>query len=86
MADADNTETVTRAKGERFYHEPQLYVIWSEEHGAWWRGGGWGYTRSLIDAGLFSEADARKIAENANRYSETVKEVALPDPLAGRKP
>jgi hypothetical protein len=69
------------AKGDRFYREPVRYVLWSEEHGAWWGAVEWGYTRSLLAAGRYSEADARKIADDANRYSKTLQEVALPDPL-----
>ena len=60
---------------------PELWVIWSEEHGAWWRPGKWGYTRSLREAGRYPEAEANAIAEQANRYSDVLKEVALPDPL-----
>lgn len=28
------------------------YLVWSHEHGAWWRPGGHGYTTHLSDAGL----------------------------------
>lgn len=42
------------------------YLIWSEEHGAWWRPGGHGYTSSLAQAGRFTEAKAREISASAN--------------------
>jgi len=84
---------------------PEMWVIWSEEHGAWWAPawasvsaevvsnegdarirpdpGKFGYTRSLSKAGRYSEAEAREIAENANRFIEppAFNEVAMPDPL-----
>jgi hypothetical protein len=59
------------------------YVIWSEEHGAWWRAGGAGYTRSLLGAGRYSETEARRIVKRANRYVAAPKfhEMAIVDPL-----
>jgi hypothetical protein len=66
---------------DRFSREPQRWVVWSEERGAWWRSGERGYTPSLLKAGRYSEKRAREIADEANRYSETLHEVALPDPL-----
>ena len=30
------------------------WLIWSEEHGAWWMPNAYGYTRSLADAGHYS--------------------------------
>jgi hypothetical protein len=82
MADDDNTGAPPTAKGDRFYREPVQWVVWSEEHGQWWQPPGvWGYTPSLLKAGRFSETRAREIADDGNRYSEEVREVALPDPL-----
>jgi hypothetical protein len=42
-----------------------LYLVWSHEHGAWWRPGGLGYTPRLSEAGRFSRADALMICANA---------------------
>lgn len=42
------------------------YLIWSEEHGAWWNPNGMGYTRSMQRAGRYSKADAERISDNAN--------------------
>jgi hypothetical protein len=36
------------------------YVVWSHEHGAWWRGDP-GYTRELDKAGRFSRVEALNI-------------------------
>lgn len=47
---------------------PSEWVIWSEEHGAWWAPGKWGYTKSLAEAGRFSEEDAQAICQSANAY------------------
>jgi hypothetical protein len=58
-----------------------MWVIWSEEHGAWWGPGERGYMRSLRDAGRYPEAVARKIVAKANRYLRDgrINEVAMPD-------
>lgn len=59
------------------------WVIWSEEHGAWWAPGGDGYTRSLNEAGRYTEELARRICHEANEFCEAGewKECSLPDPL-----
>jgi hypothetical protein len=59
------------------------WVIWSEEHAAWWAPGKWGYTTSLQAAGRYSQEEALAIVESANFYCKggTWKECALPDPL-----
>ena len=60
--------------------EPRAYVIWSFEHDAWWRPGGWGYTRDLAEAGHFTEADADQIIADANVVA--VNEVVMLLPTA----
>lgn len=64
-----------------------LWVIWSEEHEAWWGPGERGYVRSLFEAGRYTEERARAIERNANRYlppSVPFHEVAMPDPVLAR--
>lgn len=51
------------------------YVIWSYEHRAWWRPGGWGYTLELAEAGRYSKAEADRIVADANIVS--VNEIAM---------
>jgi len=70
------------AVGDPHVTEPHDWVIWSEEHGAWWGPGGHGYTFSLRQAGRYSRQQAERIVENANRYLRqgARNEVALPDP------
>jgi hypothetical protein len=60
------------------------YVIWSEEHGAWWGAAEWGYTVSLRAAGRFSKARAEEIVDKANRFIQppAFHEIAISDPLA----
>ena len=62
------------------------WVIWSEEHLAWWASGKSGYTRSLQAAGRYTKDEALTIVEIANFHCEIGgwKECALPDPLASR--
>lgn len=54
-----------------------LFLIWSQEHGAWWKADGNGYSRSVFEAGRFSFQEAMRITSSANQYSEKVNEVAL---------
>lgn len=42
------------------------YLIWSEEHGAWWNPKSAGYTMSMKRAGRYTGAEARRIAASAN--------------------
>lgn len=41
------------------------YVIWSNEHKAWWRPNRLGYTNVLKEAGLYSQEDAQDITADA---------------------
>lgn len=45
---------------------PELYLIWSNEHGMWWRANSQGYTRILSLAGRYSRKEAEDICEGAN--------------------
>jgi hypothetical protein len=61
------------------------YLIWSNEHGAWWRPGSMGYTRIIAQAGRYTLERARYICEEANRYqakSEEPNEVMVLSPEA----
>jgi len=58
------------------------FLIWSQEHGAWWKPGRMGYTRSIREAGRYSLAAATEIVENANRYlKDGFNEVMVYDPM-----
>ena len=37
------------------------YLIWSHEHGAWWRHARRGYTRNMAEAGRYSHREAIEI-------------------------
>lgn len=53
----------------------QNYLIWSEEHGAWWAPGRNGYTKSMRRAGWYSAEEARAIVKSANygiAFNETL--------------
>lgn len=57
------------------------YVIWSNEHQAWWGPGKHGYTRYLTQAGHYSRAEAQLIAADARGGWDPGKpppEIALP--------
>jgi hypothetical protein len=74
------------AAENRFYREPQMYVIWSEEHGMWWRPGQRGYTNSLRRAGRYPKDEADEIVFKANAFLEVDEwhELAISDPLEHR--
>lgn len=42
------------------------YLIWSNEHNAWWRAGRAGYTNDKKSAGRYSGEEAAQIIANAN--------------------
>jgi hypothetical protein len=58
-----------------------LYLIWSEEHGAWWSPDQNGYTRSIREAGRYSLEQAIDIVQRANAYCKpgSFNEIAIPD-------
>jgi hypothetical protein len=55
----------------------ERYLIWSFEHGAWWRPARMGYTRRLSEAGRYSAQEARDIVFKANRYTEHAMEMMV---------
>lgn len=46
----------------------KVWLIWSIEHEAWWKDGGWGYTQLRSEAGRYSEIQARRIVYNSNHW------------------
>lgn len=42
-----------------------LFLIWSNEHGAWWKPGSHGYTLDHREAGRYSAEAARGIVDQA---------------------
>lgn len=44
-----------------------MYLIWSNEHHAWWKPGCRGYTTLTHLAGRYTELEARRIVRDANR-------------------
>jgi hypothetical protein len=54
------------------------HLIWSYEHGMWWRSDACGYTRDILQAGLYSQREA----EDVEAQSSGRNEVAIPARLA----
>jgi hypothetical protein len=76
---------IVAAYGNRTMNEIR-YLIWSEEHQAWWRANATGYTRSIYQAGRFTQAQAHDIVKSANAFLDPsmdppLNEIAIPDPL-----
>lgn len=42
-----------------------LFLIWSNQHGMWWRPGKSGYTQVIEEAGRYPRAEAEKIVASA---------------------
>jgi hypothetical protein len=42
-----------------------FYLVWSHEHGAWWRFGGSGYTHRISEAGRHTRNEALRICTMA---------------------
>jgi hypothetical protein len=52
----------------------RTWLIWSTEHQGFWRHGGSGYTPDANKAAHYSWEEAKKICDNANRYSDRIEE------------
>lgn len=50
-------------KAEESMREP--YLVWSNEHHAWWRPNSQGYAKSIEDAGVYSREEAMDIARTS---------------------
>ncbi len=57
------------------------YVIWSHEHGCWWRPGSAGYTNDLRSAGVYSRDEAMQISHRGRDGWEAGE---IPDELPVR--
>lgn len=52
--------------------EVKDHLVWSYEHKAWWGPNHCGYTPIILDAGLYTHAEATEICESAN-YAPEIK-------------
>ncbi|WP_433520099.1 hypothetical protein ACQP2T_63905 (plasmid) [Nonomuraea sp. CA-143628] len=43
----------------------RIYLVWSNEHGAWWRPNRAGYTGDVWEAGRYAEAEAAEVCRKA---------------------
>lgn len=57
--------------------EAATFLIWSLEHGAWWRPEWQGYTRERVLAGRYTWAEAMRICAEANRVALEVPQEAI---------
>lgn len=60
----------------------QEYLVWSNEHGAWWRPKSAGYTRNRDEAGRYTRREAISICANArNGFGADAMPSEIPVPL-----
>lgn len=53
------------------------YIIWSIEHGGWWKDRENGYTKEKAEAGVYHQKRAFEIIESANINDNDVPNEAL---------
>lgn len=58
------------------------WLIWSNEHGRWWKPGRRGYTPIIGEAGRYTRSAADMICRDANYRPDVVNEVAVLAPEA----
>lgn len=61
--------------------QDKKYLIWSNEHNAWWEAGCVGYVDHTHFAGRFTREEALEICNAANSVWDTYKSICVPDEL-----
>jgi hypothetical protein len=59
------------------------FLIWSNEHGMWWRTAERGYTASIEEAGRYPHDQAQKIVDQASLGGQLA--YGRTDPMTGRE-
>lgn len=55
-----------------------MYLIWSNEHRAWWKPNSCGYTTNIIEAGTYSQVQMAEIVQGATfDWTEAPNEVPV---------
>lgn len=65
-----------------------MFLIWSNEHNAWWRPEGFGYITTLAEAGIYNGDEALRILISSAHGSPPgqPKEVIIPYPMSSNLP
>lgn len=50
--------------------QTQEWLIWSNEHCAWWKPNYHGYTKYPLEAGQYTSQEAMDICESGNKYMD----------------
>lgn len=58
------------------------WLVWSNEHGKWWKPGGRGYTSTIGEAGRYTRAAADRIVADSNYAPHIKNEIAVLAPEA----
>jgi hypothetical protein len=52
----------------------ERYLVWSNEHMAWWRPDSMGYTRNIANAGTYARSDAMEISQKASSHIDWTRQ------------
>ncbi len=59
---------------------PHKWLVWSNEHKAWWRKARCGYTTISTHAGRYTFEEASSICREANRFADGIpNETMIPE-------
>lgn len=61
----ENLDTIFDQAEAELGQRPDAYMVWSHEHGAWWRARRCGYTKDVQQAGTYTRAEALDICVSA---------------------
>lgn len=61
----DEAVAALSAKGREPDMAGRVWLIWSNEHRAWWRANGQGYTATVADAGRYTLHEGKNICHEA---------------------
>lgn len=67
MAKSEQQKMVDDQVDELVHGEP-AWLVWSNEHSAWWKPAHRGYTEMKSEAGLYTFAEALEIVTGANKF------------------
>lgn len=90
LAELSTQDAMSHTNKQQQHPEPSNKLIWSNQHGAWWRSNRFGYTTDIYEAGHYTPSEAEEIVLGAkdggpvggfNGQGGLEPEVAVDSPL-----